>query len=213
MLLSHCDEIAVTTPYKHTKSQNILSLFVAPPFLTFFALCATVCFQLLFSPSSSLCVLGPVMSWFGFLGLPEAHFSSHLHLHHPPIPLPNEGGGGSYASLFSSLNASSPPRTFQVFRLLSSAFIFFLYSHGTGESNTLHCHGLPTEVPHVWPMWSCLKGVKNVWTLVLLPEARHRQHYPRLCGRMFKWGTPSHLVYNEWAYVSVQRYIKQFFKE
>lgn len=156
MLLSHCDEIAVTTPYKHTKSPNILSLFVTPPFLTF---CATVCFQLLFSPSSSLCVLGPVMSWFGFLAPPEAYFSSHLH--HPPIPLPN--GGGSCASLFSSLNASSPSRTFQVFCLLSSAFIFFFkYSHGTGESNTLHSHGLPTEVPHVWPMWSCLKGVKNV---------------------------------------------------
>lgn len=105
MLLSHCDGIAITTaslPCKHSKLFAICFLFVLKYVVSFY-----------FPPSSSLGVLGPVMSWFGFLALPQAYFSSSLH--HPIEE-------GLMLACFSS-----PPRTFQVSFLcflLSSAFIF-----------------------------------------------------------------------------------------
>lgn len=124
MPLSHCDEIAVTMPcYRiNIPKSKIFSLHLLS-FLPSF--CAAVCFQLLFPPISlSLCAwVSNELVRFGFLFLPQAYFSSHLH--HPPIPPPPP----SSAILFSSLNASSPPKDFPgcsslCFFLLFSAFTF-----------------------------------------------------------------------------------------
>lgn len=130
MLLSHCDEIAVTMLlYKHTKNQNILSLSVILLPFFFFLFVLRHIFNFYFPPSPSLSALGSVMSWFSFLFLPRAYFSSHLH--HPPHTPTHPSLPSSSAILFSSQCLLFPPRTFQVaFSLFFSdlrGFTFFFF--------------------------------------------------------------------------------------
>lgn len=141
------------------------------------------------------------MSWFGFFFLPRAYCSSHLH--HPPIPYSLM----CYIVVFPQclFCPKDSPGCFFCVVLSSSEFTFsfipqfkelYLYSHSGREFNTPHHHGTSTEVAHVRPMRS--SSVFLVWkmyeSLYHCPQARHRQHHPWLCGRMFKWEAFPHAV-------------------
>lgn len=138
MLLSHCDEIAVTTPYKHSKSQNILSLFVAPPFLTFFcALCHSMFSTFIFPIFISLCAWASnELVWFpwparGTFFFPSPSPSSS----HTP---PKRGGGGAHMLACFLLSMLLLPQGLSRFFVSYPLHSFFFYIPMVLENPT-HC--------------------------------------------------------------------------
>lgn len=87
------------------------------------------------------------MSWFGFLGLPQAY---------PPHPSPPTTNV-SYASCFLLSELVLPPGW--VFSPVFSCPLHS-YSRGAAESDVLHFLRPPAYELHARPMWSC-QGVKN----------------------------------------------------
>lgn len=173
-------------PCKHTKNQNILSLAVILlPFLP--SLCCTLFSTFIFPISISLCArVSNELVWFPFPATGIFFLPSPSSLPYPPLP-----------HLLSCFLLSMPLLPQGLSRLLFLCFFFCYPLHSflfhipmvLWGSNKLHYHGLPTEVARARPMWS--SSVLKVWKmyehLYRCPRARHRQHHPRLCARMFKW--------------------------
>ena len=194
MLLSRRDEIAVTIPRccPNTPNSKIFSLY--PIFSLHFSLFVPQrVFSFLFPPHLRLCVLGSVMSWFGFPSPATGIFFFLSPSSSRTSPLPPHPLSCFLLSMPPLSPKDCPGCLFSVF-LPSSAFTIlyiYIYIHiciPMVLENPTHM-GLSAGVAHVRPVWS--SSVLKVWKmhehLYHCPEARHRQHHPQLCGRMFKW--------------------------
>lgn len=142
------------------------SLFICYPLSMFSSLCGCMFSTFISPPSPLLYVIGSVMSWFGFLFLPQAYFFFFLpspSSSHVPLPFS--------AILFSSLNASSPPKDFPgclfftlfFFSLTLSAFIVFIFPWRRRIQRTATPWAVYRSCScSARVVLICLKGVKNV---------------------------------------------------